>query len=126
MANELTVSARLRLIKDGVDMSLPRELGDAAFNVTVTGTEYNQNIQVVGTTHELLDGGDATPGGYTIFVNRDATNYVELGLDVTGTFAPFVRLKAGERAVFRFTAGASLYLRANTAPCRVEFLVLED
>lgn len=126
MANELTVHARMRLVKDGVDMALPREIAGASQSVTITGSEYVHQVQIVGfAAHEALDLGDVGSVGWIIIHNRDATNFIQVGADVTGSFVPVVKLKAGERGCFRLQT-ANTYLKADTGNCRVEYLLVED
>lgn len=119
MANELTLSASFRYVKNGITQT--RSLSDS---VTVTGNEFAHNVQAIGTTAEAISVGDVGTAGYCVFVNTDSTNFVEIGRDDTGTFRAVVKLKPGEFSIFR--AGVALYGKADTASCNVECWVFED
>lgn len=112
MANELTISASLKFEKNGA-------LVDGAFGgiqVTVSGDNAMKNVQNVGTSEEALLLGDVVAGGYWLFKNLDATNYVEIRQG-TG-IADLVRLNAGDIALFRFASDATApFVIANTAAC---------
>jgi hypothetical protein len=64
--------------------------------------------------------------GLSWFKNLDATNYLELGVQVAGTFYPLVRLNAGETYPFRFAQGITPYARANTATVKLEYEINEN
>ena len=82
---------------------------------TMTGNGGgNPGLQNIGTTYEAISFGDITPG--LVFAkNLDDTNYVELGLDVSLTFYPLIKLEPGDECVFRLAGSVSLYGKANTA-----------
>lgn len=115
MANELTVTAALEYSKGGVT----KRIYDSK-TLTVTGDEIAEHIQVIGITEEAVAVSDIGTQGYIYAKNLDTTNYVTLGL--TGGLA--IKLKAGEFALFR--AAGTIYARADTSPCRVHFIVVED
>ena len=66
--------------------------------------------------------GDVATPGLVLLLNLDAANYIEVGADAD---APFVKLKAGEFALFR-AGGATLSAKAHTAACLLEYAILED
>lgn len=116
MANELKITINVNYEKSTEIVDLFE-----SNNVTVTGTEYWHGIQSVGFSgEEAVNVADIGTQGYVYAKNLDSTNYVTIG--TTGALA--VKLKAGESNVWR-TAGA-LYALANTAACRVEFLIFEE
>jgi hypothetical protein len=125
MANELTVTAGLRFAKGSGDaaLSITQNLSNT---VDVSGTEAgNSLIQVVGTSAEAMAApSDVGTQGYVLLRNLDTTNFVTVSTDSAAHANPCVKLKAGEIAVFR--ANGALYLKADTAACRVEFTVIED
>ena len=88
-------------------------------NIDQTGTEYGEHIQEIGTAEEAVIATDMTAQGLVYAENLDDTNYVEIG--TTGKLA--VKLLAGEIGIWR-TAGA-LYAQANSAACKVKFLIIE-
>lgn len=115
MANELTTTVALEYEKGGVIQRVY-----TSNTLTVTGTEVANHIQSIGITEEAVAVSDMATQGYVYAKNLDATNYVEIG--TTGKLA--VKLLAGESAVFR--TGGALYAQANTAACRVHFIVVEN
>lgn len=64
-----------------------------------------------------------TTPGLAFFQNLDPTNYVTIGLVVSGVFYPFQELKPGEFYYYRLSrtilSAAGLWILANTAACRV-------
>lgn len=89
------------------------------FTQSVAGAETG--IFAVPTTANgtLLPVTLLTTQGWAFLQNLDATNYVQLGVRVAGTFYPFARLLAGEFALVRLDSGAVVYALANTATCNV-------
>lgn len=119
MANELSVALSLRYSKNGI--SLNRYVTDS---VTVAGNSYLSGVQIIGfSAHEALSLGDVATAGYVLLRNTDGTNYVQVGIDSSGTFVPSIKLLAGEAAMFR--AGAVLYAKADTAAVNLESWVIE-
>jgi hypothetical protein len=121
MANEIYVSAQLKIDKGSSSRERRR-----SFNATQTGTHHNHISQTISTTYGALtiDSGVAT-AGYAYFCNLDSTNYVEIGLQVSAAFQPFIKLKPGEVAICRLSTTA-LYARANTASVVLEHWIAED
>lgn len=118
MANEIEVRARLTFAKSGAADGM-----EAAGTFTLSGTKYQRGRQNVGTSEEPLNLGDAATGGWFFIKNLDPTNFVSLraGTGLTN----FIRINAGEFAVFRIHANAAApYIIADTAPVDVEYLLL--
>lgn len=80
-------------------------------------------VQNIGTSEETLSAGDLTTKGWLFIRNLDGTNYVQVGFS-TGVYG--IRLEAGEPAVFRTEPAATVYLKANTAACDIQYQWLED
>ncbi len=117
MANELRITAKLSFNKS--DGKVTR--GDTAF-IDVTGDSFTHEIQSVGTTQEeIAQGADLGTPGYLWIKNLDSTNYVEVGV-TTGVY--HIKLQAGEFALFRVN-GTTIYGKANTAACLVEYVLVE-
>lgn len=126
MSNEISVSMTLNCIN-----------GNYTYRRTISGQQFDQTaqggnggIQEIGfAAHEVIDIGDVGTEGWCIFRNLDATNFVEIGIDVAAAFKPVIRLeKDGEPACFRVSpvAGATLYAQADTAAVKLEYQILED
>lgn len=84
-------------------------------------------LQSIGfAAHETIDVTGLTTLGWCYFRNRDATNYVSIGVDVAGTFYPLVKLKAGEGCMLRLDSAATVYAQADTAAVLLERLIIDD
>ena len=117
MANELTVTAKLSFSKGGAKVNRAFTI-----DVNITGDAFTHEVQSVGTTEEELpQGADLGTPGFILVKNLDSTNYVEVGHS-TGVYA--AKLLAGEVCLFRLNSG-TLYAKANTAACLVEYIIVE-
>lgn len=76
----------------------------------------DDRIHSIGTTEESISFTDITTNGWVKLENLDGTNYVQVGFS-TGVYG--IRMKAGFPAFFYLEPGATIYLKANTAVCRV-------
>lgn len=124
MANEITYSVSLQAVKDNI--SVKREHLNKT--VTLTGDAYSSQTQSIPTTAAgtavTVAAAVGTPG-FSVFVNQDKTNYVELGVENAGTFYPFATLKAGEACLMRLT-DTTFHAVANTAAVILESFIIED
>lgn len=120
MANELTVSARLKVAN-----------GNLLFDFNPGSKSYDQStiggptpgMVSVGTSEESQAFAELSTVGWCALQNLDATNYVEWGFS-TGVYGG--RLEPGEMALFRLNPSTTLYLKANTAACKVLVNAMED
>ncbi len=120
MASEITLSAMLDYV-DSEDASLGLLVRDLV--VSVATKKYVLLKQNIGTSEEALKLGEITSLGWALFINRDATNYVELRVSTGST--KFCKLLAGECALFRFGSGVTApYAIADTAACQLEYLLV--
>ena len=101
MADEITVSARLQAVEGGP----------------------TPGYVTIGTSEESEAFSELSTEGWLLMENLDDTNYVEWGFS-TGVYGG--RLEAGEAALFRLNPSSTLYLRANTAACKMLIYALED
>jgi len=93
---------------------------------SVESNIYSAGTQNIGTTEEALDIGTVGANGGGVYIyNRDATNYVEIGLVISATFHPFITLAPGEFAVAPGISNRALYARANTAAIDLEYFITE-
>lgn len=93
--------------------------------VSQTNARLIRNIQDVGfAAHEPIDVGDLTEPGYAAFRNMDSLNYVQVGIDVSGTFYPFVKLMPLQQCLVRLGTTAP-YAKANVAVVKL-FYVMYD
>ena len=123
MADEITYNVVLSCRNGSFDFT--RSVSNTIDQNTVGGAV--PGTQSIGTTHELVDVlADLTAEGYFIATNLDTTNFVEIGVDVSATFYPLIRLKAGESSMGRLSPGVAVYAKADTAACQLQFQCLED
>ena len=120
MADELTVGGlTIAFAKTG---SPSINLTASTLTIDVSGAQVMDNVQAVGfAAEEAILMGDVAAGGVWFVQNLDATNFVELR---SGTGATdFIKLLAGEWAIFRTSADASApYAIADTAAVNVRFI----
>src|SRR5438067_1082817 len=117
MANEISISQTLRLSKTGVSASLA-----SSFTADQLGDKYQAGVQIVGTAEESLDKGDIGTIGYIAFKNLDATNYVHMGI-TTGGYS--IICKAGKGGLIPWNNATAPKVKADTASCEVEYLMIE-
>lgn len=91
----------------------------AASNVVI------RNTQTIGTTYEAIAVSDLAGLGYGRFINRDATNYVEVGVEVSAAFYPLIKLRPGMDSGWVPLAAVTLYARANTASVKMEYVLTD-
>lgn len=123
MANELSLSGLTIAFTKANCPSV--DLVAGSLSITVSGTQIMDNVQAVGfAAEEAILLGDVGTGGYWFVQNMDATNFVKLRAATGAT--DFIRLNAGEWAIFRTSADATApYAIADTAACNVRFLRLD-
>lgn len=119
MAQTLSVTATLS--NSGTGESI-----DETITVTTTGDHEDGGVQTVGTSEETIvwSGTDLATPGYIWLKNLDITNYIQVG-NSTGDYT--IRLKAGQIAIFPLDdAVTTLYVKANTADCKLRYKVYEQ
>lgn len=123
MADEIDLYAGLKL--DNGSISLSREIAFGTITPDQTTASYHAGVQTVGfAAHEAIELGDVSACGYSMFINTDATNFVEIGIDVGSTFYPFVKLLAGEvSGPLRLGTNAP-YAKADTGDVLLEYIIL--
>ncbi len=120
MANEITLNASLAYADaDHADESL--EIVDLL--VSIGTKKYIKHSQTIGTSEEAVVLGEVSAPGYGLFINRDATNYIELRVATSG--AKFAKMLPGEFALLRLGSGAQApFAIADTGSCKLEFFLL--
>lgn len=122
MADEITVSTYLRGKKATAGLDLQKAKTGLQFDMA--GEDAAVITQVVGTVEEpLIIPDDIATPGFLHIENKDLTNFVTIRPASGGD--DLVKVGPGEVALFRLAAAAP-YIIADTAPCRVEYLILED
>lgn len=125
MANEIHVFLKLTATKGSLSVAPPQ------LNTTFTLSAAAPNVagvtQAIGfAAHEVVTVGDVATLGWAWFKNTDATNFVQIGLDVGATFYPLVRLNAGEAGCFRLAQGITVYAKADAAAVVLEKYILDN
>lgn len=113
MANEITVGAFIQV--QNVNLSDRFAPGNKSYTQTAQGGPTPGYV-TIGTSEEEVAFGELSTKGWVMMQNLDATNYVEWGFS-TGVYGG--RMKAGETAgPFRLNS-LSVFLKANTAACKM-------
>jgi len=123
MANEITITLAMER-RHATNLSDTHVFPNLRKQYTQTGVGQDDRKHSIGTTEESITLTDVSTNGFVLLHNLDTTNYVQWGF-ATGVYGG--RMKAGETAgPFRLEPGATLYLKANTAACRVRVIAYED
>jgi hypothetical protein len=121
MANEIRVQAVLRATKGFLSVAK-----DQSVNLDLAGAAFANAVQNVGTAYEqVVVPAEIATAGYAFFRNLDATNYVEVGVEVSAAFYPLLKLKPGEVALCRLST-TTFFARAHTAAVNLEMCLLAD
>jgi hypothetical protein len=123
MANTIKMAMRLQFVRDNVTIVNP-PLKEVS---TVTTSELRtDNVQIVGTTHEVIAAGDVTDAAACRIENLHATAVVSVGGDDTGSFVKWFDIPPGEVAFLpRVGALASTYLDSDTASTPVSVTLIK-
>lgn len=123
MANEITRTASLRIAKSNVNFTK-----SFSKQITFNGSDIGVITQSISSsTHQALTfAASIGTKGCAYLLNTDSTNYIEVGTDQAGTFAPLLRVNAGEDAQIRWSQSATPYAKANTAAVTLEHGEFED
>lgn len=119
-----TITNTINLVLDHGNLT---DAKNVECEIVQTTNGKSAGVQTIGfAAHELLTvEADLVAAGVTHFRNLDATNYVNLGLDVSGTFHPLLKLKPGEAYVVRL-ATLTIYAKAAVAAVKLEKLFFDD
>jgi len=100
--------------------------GSLAANQTTPALIRNViSAPALPTPHVALDLGSITTPGFAVFQNLDLVNYVEIGIDVSAAFCPFMKLKPGEQGMLRLGTLAP-YAQANTLAVSLFYIIYSD
>jgi hypothetical protein len=123
MANTIKMAMRLQFVRDNVTIANPplKEV------LTETTSELRtDNVQIVGTTHEVIAAGDVTDAAACRIENLHATAIVSVGGDAAGSFVKWFDVPPGEVAFLpRVGALATTYLDSNTASTPVSVTLIK-
>lgn len=105
MANEIDASIRLALNDSATAAAALKSLDEIARGSLSAKSDQATallvgNVQSLTTTATAIDMGSVTAAGYGFFRNLDATDDIEIGKDVAGTFHAVAVIKPGKAALF--------------------------
>jgi hypothetical protein len=124
MSDEIRV--QIAFSADKGSLSIAKSYSDDV-DLAAAAPNMAGGTQAIGfAAHEAIALGDVATNGWAFFRNLDATNFVEIGLDVGATFYPLVRLNAGEAAVLRLAQGVAPYAQADTGAVVLEKWILDN
>lgn len=123
MANEITSSVSVKVSKG----SLVQSRASGSLQATMSGTHVAAGAMDVPTTAggTLVPLGSVGTPGVAFVRNVSAANFVTIGIVVSATFYPVIKLKPGEAWLFRFGT-TTPYARADTATVILEYGIIED
>jgi len=123
MANEIQLSTSIKVANGNFAESITRSLSVNQSNIGAAG-----GSQVVPTTSAgtAITISTLTAFGFAVFQNLDATNFVQIGVQVSGTFYPLLKLFPGESNQLRLEPSATPYARADTASVKLFSRVYEN
>lgn len=120
MANEISLTSGVQVRKG----SLISDVVPFVKQITMNGSGGPTPGTVsIGTSEYSTSFPELTTEGILWMRNLDDTNYIEWGFS-TGVYGG--KMKPGEPAEFRMKPGLTLYLKANTAPCKCQIYGYED
>jgi hypothetical protein len=126
MADEITFNFSLVLANGALD-SFQLTPGTVSIDQNTAVPVRVDGSQIIGfAAHEALTVTDITTLGVCAFWNRDATNFVQIGVDVGATFYPVVRVNPGEVWPFRMAQGITPYAKADTGNVVLQRLIMDD
>jgi hypothetical protein len=126
MADEITWTCALTLANGDLDsMTIPARTLRITQATTVP-SRVGGNQTIGHAAHEALALTDLTTLGVAFFRNRSAANFVQIGVDVDGTFYPLVRVNPGEGWAFRLSQGITPYAKADTAAVVLQREILDN
>ena len=120
MADEIKVYHRLSVINGTIN----HQFATDQLSLTQSAKGIYDAVHDIGTSEESISAfADISSEGICVIYNIDATNYVQVGFSTT---VYGMRLKGAHApATFNCEPGVTLYLRANTAACKVRLIVYE-
>lgn len=123
MANEIRVNQSLGVQNGNLNVQYPNSSPNATFDQTAVGGP-TPGFVTIGMTEETQALGELGTIGWVIMHNLDDTNFVQWGF-ATGVYGG--RMEPGEKAgPFRLDPGTTLYMKADTAACKVYIAAFED
>jgi uncharacterized membrane protein len=122
MANEITITTQMRRQHaTKANDNHTTQMHQKSYTQAATGQDDRKHT--IGTSEESISFTDIATNGWVWLYNEDTTNFVDWGFS-TGVYGG--QMLAGDMAgPFRLKAGATLYLKADTAACKVRIVHYE-
>lgn len=118
MPNRINIKGEVEFLPEGRPLV---KTGELEMDFQPDAKVYAQGIQTVSSSaEETLNVGDVSNLGFIVIVNRDDTNYVEVGLTAQYT----IKLKPGQFCMF--PPAGTIYVLANSADVDVEYYVFPE
>ncbi len=120
MANEININGAMYAKKGNVDIQRPLP----NLEIDWTGNDYAWQSQSIATTAtQITIPGSISAGGFAVIQNLDTTNYVEIGLYISSTFYPLMKIKPGKWNLISLGT-TTIYAKADTAAVKIDSLIL--
>ena len=119
MADEISIQASMNLSNGLLTFN---QTFSSRFDQTAAGGP-TPGMVTIGTVEESQSLAELSTLGWCMMKNLDDTNFIEWGFS-TGVYGG--RLEAGEIALFRLNPSTTMYLKADTAACKMTIYALED
>jgi len=123
MSNSFKFTSQLQFSRSSVVVDNPPM---KVVEKTTTSELKTQNVQVVGTTHEVIAAGDVTDSAACRIENLHATAIISVGGDSGGSFVKWFDVPPGEVAYLPIVGTlASTYLDSDTASTPVQVTLIK-
>lgn len=122
MAGTVSISNTLRVAIDSSLVDVSRITGIQSFATTAGSPRYVHGIINATVTATAIDLEGITPG-FGLFVNHEASIYMQVGIDEATVFHPFLRLQAGSIGCGELEEQP--YVKAQTGTGRFEYFIVE-
>ena len=126
MADEITVTLAVTLANGDLDSLTIPSRTMRIDQATAVPSRVGGNQTIGFAAHEALALTDLTTLGVAYFRNRAPVNFVQMGVDVGGTFYPLVRFNPGEGWAFRLAQGITPYVKADTGAVVLQREILDN
>jgi len=121
MSDEITVNVSVRALKDYAK----HDFVPGSFQDDWTTAIRGGHAQAIGfAADEIMDVGDVSTLGWSMWRNLDDSNFVEFGPTSGGVLIPFGRLYPGQMAVIPLSPSIVPRAQADTAAVNLDFTVL--
>jgi hypothetical protein len=123
MANEIQYSFNI-----GLTNGLLSDKYNTASKANQSNANMVRNTQTLlsaSAQGDQLDVGGVLVPGLAVFTNLDSTNFTEIGIRVSGTFYPFLKLLKGQSSGPLFLGATAIYGRANTGNVKLFYIIYD-